>query len=212
MKKYLFALVLFSLLLIPLISAIDAEEIAEGVGIDTDKIPKSTQQIENDYLTKEWTSLIGETKILDPIHKFMISINPFFQIVFGHPYEISLTFLIILILWIFLFVKIKQISSALGMKESFSYITGAIIAIIFAQLILARLAGGIISLILAPENWWMRVLISVFSIVGLIATNVIIKLIKKNLEMGKKARKEREVDNNIEKMKTLTKSITNSDS
>lgn len=168
-----------------------AEVIGNTFNVPKDKIPTTPEDIEKirqDFLKKKWTEVIEKNKYLGPIHGFFIKIAPVFLVLFAHPYEFSLIFLLIVIIWIWLASQSTKIVKSFGfVKEGFAFLIGIGVAIIFAQTrIIKVVATFLLDLVFKQENWWMRTIIVVL-ILGIFAvahvmSKLVLKLIIKRKE------------------------------
>lgn len=197
MKKHYFILLFISLILLVFnISFAYSEEnpgesIQKEIGINPENLPTSIDEIKDRYLTQQWEELIDENKYLGPIHRFL---KNFFliKILFGDDYSISLTFLLILILWLFIGVKAGQFISASEIIKGWLAISiGFLLSVILAQTgILKTISLFAISIIFKPENWWMRLILGAIALILFALLFYISRLIEKAIK--EKLKKEEE--------------------
>ena len=132
-----------------------------------------------------------------------------FTILFGDPYAISLTFLIILILWVFIGLKAGQLLEALGiLKRAGATVAGFVFTILLAQTTLLRtLAKLCLDIILSSANWWMRLITVIFFVVFFFVLSYLISLVSKKIKEGRAAKKEGKLDEKVEEVESITKGL-----
>jgi hypothetical protein len=169
----------------------------------------TTAENKSAYLTQEWSNLLGKAKIIGPIHNFLTAHQLIFQIVFAHPYEISFTFFIIIILWIIIALHGNKLLKSAGIiKPEFSWIAGILIAILLAQTGLYSIIGkGLSDLIFSQGSWWLRAIL----IIVILAILFVIYIIGNQVEAAlKKAKKSGEIaglERKVERQEELYKGL-----
>ena len=90
-----------ALLFITLVHAVETttpgEAVRQQLGINPEELPTTPEGFRDKYLSQKWSELIAKNKYLGPTHNFFLAHPLIFTILFGDPYAISLTFLIILL-------------------------------------------------------------------------------------------------------------------
>ena len=187
-----------------------SQVIGSEFNISPEEIPTDPEQIKNQYLKQEWTKIIANNSVLGPIHRKLTKASPIFTILFAHPYEISLTFLSIIILWLFVAIRSSEIIKSWGIiKSGFSYLTGLILTIILSQIrVIELIATSVLNLIFAPENWWLRLIIGIISLGVLAAIYVLSRMLSQYLKQQKKAKTEEQTEQKLKELKGITKGIT----
>jgi len=215
MKKRVLLIIL--LLLLPLSlslvtsATMDSRNVlAEEFNISEDKIPTDVEDIRQLYLKLQWTEFIEKNKILSPINKFLITINPVFLILLAYPYELSFTFLGILILWI---IAVYQTSKAVEKPGNIKGWQALLIGIAGVTVLLAqtRLLKLIVTftldLIFKQENWWMRTIILIVAL-GIIALEFkSFKMFSLSLEKRKTEKVKTEQAQQLKVAKSFTGSL-----
>ena len=186
-----------------------SDVLKEQFNISSDKIPTDPEEIKYEFLKQKWTELIEKNKYLGPIHNFLANEKTqwVFKILLAKEYELSVTFLFSLILWILIFTQsAKIIKSSAIVKKEIAFLMGFFIAVIFAQLkIINFIVVGIVDIMLKQENWWLRLIIGIVAL-GLFASLYIIsKMISQTLKQQHLEKVAKENEQQLNTTKTLTK-------
>ncbi|MEK6820509.1 MAG: hypothetical protein AABX71_02240, partial [Nanoarchaeota archaeon] len=123
-----------------------------------------------DYLSKEWKKMLLGNKFVSALDSFFTKISSIFLILFGEGYALSLTLFIIIILWIYFFLKFAEILrdfSAFSSGTSWLISLG-IVAIMAQTKILRKIVEFFMWLILAKEAVWWRILMTGIIVFALI--------------------------------------------
>jgi len=167
----------------------------QQTGISPENIPKSPEEIKELYLRQEWSNFIAKIPIIGSIHNFFLTHPLPFKILFAYPYEISLTFFLIFILWIFLVAGAADIINASGFtKNPISFLIGLAFSVILSQI--GALKGIVLftlNIIYAKETWWIRLILWLTFFVMLVVIFYFEKILGQQIRKGIKARKEREL-------------------
>ena len=185
------------------------EAIKKQIGINPDDIPQDPEEIKNKYLIKDWEELVSKNKILGPVHRFLKS---FFliKLVLGEPYSLSITFLIIFILWFLAGAKAGSYLEVTGILKGISAsAAGFLFAVILAQTgIFRTISVFMVSVVLKESSWWVRVIIILAWFIGVAIifylSQSIEKIIKKNKQEAEK-KKEKATE---EKVENLTEALS----
>ncbi len=118
------------------------------------------EEIRNKYLNQEWGKILEKNRVLGPIHKFFINNPLIFQILFKEPYNLSLIFFLIIILWLFAMTGMSDlIRASKFVKGPVSLLIGAGVAVILAQTGLFKsIILAVLDIIFSKDKWWLRVL------------------------------------------------------
>jgi len=224
-KKKLFLILVFFITfnLIDLSSAQqDPGDVSQVIGnefnISSEKIPTSQEDIEKlrqGFLQKEWTELISKNKVIGPVHNFFSNEKTqiVLKIIFAHPYEISLTFFLILILWLLILIQsTKIVKSSEIIKKELAFPIGIAIAIIFAQLKIIKLIVTFsLDLAFKQENWWIRVIIIIFFLAFVALAYALSGILAQHFKKQKEAKTKKETEQELSNMKRFSTGIKESD-
>lgn len=159
-----------------------------------DNIPKTPEEIRDQYLKQEWNKIISDNKYLGPIHKFFVSNPKIFQIIFGEPYSFSLTFLGIFVLWIYIVLFSKKWFG----QPSKSWIGGILVAIGASWLGITKIfVTFVLTLISAQSTAWIRIIFWMIFIVIAIIVFYTESMIAKNIAAGKEKAKKEELERRV---------------
>jgi hypothetical protein len=188
------------------------EQIQEQIGFNPEKMPKTPQET-RDYLQQEWTKIVASKPVIGSIHKFFLAHPLLFKIVFNTPYEFSLTFFMVVLLWIFVLISLSTLLARSDLlKGPASTAIGLGAAIILAQVnVFKYLSIFLSNLALARENAWIRfiiwtIIVICFIIIFYIDQQVAEEL-KKRKEEKKKLETERTAKQAREEIKALEKGL-----
>jgi len=167
------------------------EAIQKEIGVNPDDLPKSPEELQAKYLTQNWEELVDKNKVLGPVHRFLKS---FFliKILFGQPYSLSVTFLIVFILWFIVGAKLGAILEASGItKGLIASAIGFLISVILAQVkVYSAIAEFAVSLFLRESSWWVRLIIALAYIIILAILIFLAQSVQNILKQKRKAKKE----------------------
>jgi hypothetical protein len=219
MKKSL-SLLFILLLIIPIFSFIIQAEtppdpsltIGNVVGINPENIPSSPEDIQNQYLEKEWGKIMENSTFYGPFHRTFIA-NPLpFNILFSTPYSFTLTFFLIIFIWLIIAFTVKDSLNASKLipgiaKFPLSAIVGIAVSTILAQTKLYYLISiTFISIIFSPSSWWARLIIA--------ATIFIVMMFALYFEKGLMSQiriwKKKKEDSNVNQSKKILNKTANS--
>ena len=162
-------LLLLSVFLIGIVSA-NLDDLSDTLDEKVESLEDTVDVVENldetietkwDYLGKEWQKVFLQNKVVSSIDRVFQKISIVFEIIFAHPYSLSLTLLCIVLLWFYFFLKFSEI---LVDYSAFSSGTSNLIAIGLTMLvahlnILFKVIQFFGWLIFTQEASWMRWLI-----------------------------------------------------
>src|SRR3989344_2055704 len=146
--------------------------------------PEDIEQLRQNFLKQQWTEIISKNKVLGPLHNFFVNNTIIFQILFAHPYELSLTLFGIIILWFFFMTKATKIIDSTGLvKGGVSVAIGAAFAIILAQTrLLKTIVTFTLDVMFKQSSWWFRIIIAIIAFGFLALAHVVLGLISQNLK------------------------------
>ena len=180
-KKGLLAVLVVYFLLILLISMfvfqivnVHAQEEIPGLpsGLSPEEVEKTQEKIEGkwDYLAREWKNIFLKNKFVSAIDSFFTKISIVFRILFGMDYSLSLTLLIVIIMWFYFFINIAKILTYFStFSSSVSFVISLALAVILAQFkVYEKIAQFFIWLIFGDKPWWLSLIITIVLIVVLV--------------------------------------------
>ena len=164
----------------------------QGVQDKIDEIPKTPEGIADKYLKKEWDKIIIENKISGPMHKFFLNNQLFFRVFLNEDYAFTLTFLLTLIIWVFLMTLSADAIYNFGLLKRFSSLVfGLCFSVLVAKTgIIHKAVPSLIYFISSREAWWMRALVWLAFLAILIYLGYLIHGAGKWFSAQKKKRKE----------------------
>lgn len=129
MKKIIFFLgfVLFLLFSNILFVHADLEDVGNSLDSNIENLEETKEKIETkwDYLGEEWKNILLKNKIIDFFDSFFKKINIVFEVLIAESYAFSVTLLVIVLLWIYFFLKMKEIvGDYFGFSNGISWIIG----------------------------------------------------------------------------------------
>jgi len=166
------------------------------LGVNPESIPHSPEELQEEYLAKEWGNIIANAPFIGPIHTAFINHPLVFKIIFAEPYSFSLVFALIVLLWILVaFNATKILNSVELIDKKYSWIEGILVAIILAQTKLySFLAEGSVKLVLSKEAIVARIIIIIILIFVFIIVSYLGGLISKYIKEKKEEKKEQETE------------------
>ncbi len=205
-------LLIFSLSFFSFVKAEKAtpdEAIKQVVGFNPEDIPTSPDQIKDKYLVKEWSDLISRNVYLGPAHNFLLTHQTLMKILFGDPYAISFTFLVIVLLWLFIGAKSGQLFEASGiLKGGATIIAGFVFTVLLAQTtILRTIAKLCLDIITSSANWWIRFIAAIMLVFLFFIISYLLSIARKAMIENRAKKKEEKRDERDEELKALEKGI-----
>jgi hypothetical protein len=143
---------------------------------------------------KQWKDSLMANPFIHGVDLFFQSINFVFLALFGVSYSLSLAVFFIIILWFYFFFAFHNL---LKMSSIFSKWVCLLISlgltIILAQAgLFSMIVNSIIQLFFGEQTWWMKVIIGILILVGLVLVFAFIKKFGKQFAESKKKRKDEE--------------------
>jgi hypothetical protein len=195
--KLIFLLILFSLILASLLHTVYAAEpsnpneaVQGQLGINPEKL--NPEDIQRTYLQQEWSKIAANNSVIGPVHRFFVAHPLVFRVIFKEPYSFSLTFILVLIMWFLVAFNIKKIvaSAQILVKQKWAaWLMGIAFAVILAQSgVYTAIANFILNLILAKENFWIRVILWVVFCAAVILIYYLGDMVSKQLKASREAK------------------------
>ncbi len=213
----IFAILLIATSQFILVSAQEDPSDVSGVignefNISPEKIPTTPEDIEeiqSNYLKKEWESVILKSKYIGPVHNFFKSNSFIFQIIFAYDYELSWVFLGIVFLWFFVFLLSAKFFASSGIaKESIAYLLGIAAAIITAQIRLLKLIVSLVAEMSSKLSTWWGKLIFIIILFGIVAIlSVLLRMLSNSLKEKRRKKKEEKSSQKLKEMEELSGGI-----
>jgi hypothetical protein len=195
--KLIFLFALFSLILVSFIHLSSAQEPStpgEAVQAQTGINPENLnpEDIQRTYLQQEWSKIAANNSVIGPVHRFFVAHPLVFRVIFKEPYSFSLTFILVLIMWFLVAFNIKKIvaSAQLLVKQGWAaWLMGIAFAVILAQSgVYTAIANFVLNLILAKENFWIRVILWVVFCAAVILIYYLGDMASKQLKQMREAK------------------------
>ncbi len=192
MNKKVFLLLIFSFLLVLLISSFVSSlyESTNILGITPESGVKLTEKWQT--LGTEWKTNLMQNSFIRGVDSFFQKINFFFAFLFGTDYSLSLSLFLIIVFWVFFFLIGLNIlgntifSKWVAVLISFGLAVGA------AQLSLFQIpANLIIGLFFGEKPWWVKLIIGVVIFAVIVAAFIFVKQFGKQLAESKKKLEEK---------------------
>lgn len=162
-KFFLITLIIFLVLCSINISFLSG--LNDGAGSVSDKIKiyseKEYWKERLDYLGREWKSILTRNPLVNSLDSFFRKISVVFFILFGIPYEFSITLFFVIFLWIFFWNVVDNLLKGLELIPRLpSLILSVLFTISLSQLgIFLNLANFIKRIIFSPEGAWARLVL-----------------------------------------------------
>jgi hypothetical protein len=175
------------------------EQIQEQIGFNPEKAPKTPQET-RDYLQQEWTKIVASKPVIGSIHKFFLEHPLIFKIVFNTPYVFSLTFFMVVLMWIFIMLTLTTLLARSDLlKGPPATAIGIGAAIILAQVgVYNHLSVWLSNLALSPQNGWVRFVIWTIIVLGFVIFFYIDQQVAETLKKRKEKRKKLETEEKAE--------------
>lgn len=200
----LLAICLFfiSAFFINLVSAqIDTGIDTSGFEGDAEKILNATKTLRNfteenrwEYIGEQWKGLLLKNKGIATIDKAFRNLNFLFFFLFGENYDLSLTLLFAILLWIFFFAMFGKITSSFStFSEPVSYIVAFCMAVILAHLKFYHLISLILfKIIFFKGGIWGWIFLVLFFALYFVVLIFIERIIWRIGRMTRKTKEEQE--------------------
>ncbi len=139
----------------------DIEKYAQQAQDMESKIEKAKEKWE--YLGREWQKILLKNKFINFLDKIGKKLSPLASILLGQPYSLTLSFLLVALLWLIIAVGIGRIFTyAFSLPKWAGIPIGFALSTLLAQL---NLYAGLVSLfgalVLLYELWWARLVITI---------------------------------------------------
>jgi hypothetical protein len=188
------SLLLISFLSITLTYAQESPPLPYGINPDEIENTKTNVESKWDYLSKEWKTVLLKNKYISAVDSFLQKISYIFVILFGQPYSLSLTLLLVIIFWLcFFFVFSVIFKNYSSFSPPIAYIISLILVVIAAQLKLwEKQATFFLWLIFGDKPWWFSVIIIILLAAIFFLLFTYIKKFGKQISANRKKMKELE--------------------
>ncbi len=181
----------------------------QGVQNTINEIPTTPEGISDKYLKQEWSKMIIENKIYGPVHKFLLNNQFAFRTFLNEDYAFSVTFLLTLIIWVFLMTISSDMLYSSGLLKRFSSLVfGFCVSVIVARI--GTIKQGVFFLIyffLSKGAWWVRLLAWLAFFAILIYFGYFLHTIAKSLAEKKKKRGEAEKEFKLKKTEAFIEGV-----
>lgn len=197
LKNLILPAVIITIFLASFISFVAAEATSaeQIIGFDPNKIPQTKEEIANQYLSQEWSSIVTKTPLIGPINTFFTNNPLIFNILFNIPYSLTATFFMIFILWLYIALIMSDLLKPLIDKPSISFAIGFASSIILAHINLIKtIVSGPLNLLFAPESWWMRIIMWILLFTIFFVIWYVNKAFAKQIKAGKQKQKQSELE------------------
>jgi len=201
MNRIIFTIVIISILLIPVVIAVELQDPTETEAFQKAEEGKETldkfsaEEDKAEYLSREWTDFLQRNGYLNWVYKA----NPIFKFLFGQEFSLSWAFIAAIIIWI-------------GVVWTYYYMTNFLMEGKLTALGIAILVGSITSNLATPKiieeaskvvkSFWQNLFFILLLIFVIISFRTIIKsitkVIKKNIEKRRIGNIEKKVKDTYE--------------
>jgi hypothetical protein len=145
------------------------------------------------YIGKEWKASLMKNPIINGIDSFFQSINFIFLALFGIPYSLYLALFLTIFLWFYFFFSFRNILKMSLLSKGVCLLISFGLTIILAQVgLFSTIVNFIIQLFFGEQTWWMKVIIGMLILLGLVLVFAFIKRFGKQFAEKKKKMKEEE--------------------
>jgi len=191
-------LIIFLLVSVPLVLVLQSAKAQENIpgmpaGLSPEEVEKTQEKIEGkwDYLAMEWKNIFLKNKFVSAIDSFFTQISIVFRILFGMEYSLSLTLLIVIILWFYFLINIAKILTYFStFSSSVSFVISLALAVILAQFkVYEKIAQFFIWLIFGDKPWWLSLIITIILVVVLVLLYQLNKGFARQIAARRKAMK-----------------------
>jgi len=125
-----------------------------------------TEKEKRAYLFEEWTTILLDNKFISIIDSFFTKISFIFRILLGEPYTLSGILFVMILLWLFLFLKFGQIMKDYSPFSALAaWVIGLGMAVMIGQVgLLRKIAELLVSFIFYKESTLYRSIIALIII------------------------------------------------
>lgn len=144
-----------------------------------------------------------ENSIVMSIDSFLQKISIVFQVIFGTPYSLSIVFLLTIALWFYALFVLNKLTGIMLFSKLVSSLIAVGITILIAQFgLIAKPINFLIQLFFGENPWYVKVILGLVIVVGLVFVFLFIKQFAKQTAESKKKKKDEE---NRQKLETSAK-------
>lgn len=185
---------------------------ANNIQQTANNLQQTPDEIRNQYLSQEWTKAVVDLPFIGPIikpfHEFFLAHPLLFQILFNEPYAISLTFLLTLVLWIFIVISSYKVWKVYMREKWVAIVMSIGIAILVAQSTLIKIiVMAIIDLILGQQTWWIRAIMWLAFIGALFLLYYLDRVMAKKLRASRAAAEKSQMKQDVAETKAFVKGV-----
>jgi uncharacterized membrane protein len=185
------------------------------LGINPDNLdnipqtPEDAEQAGREYLKQEWNKIILKLPVIGSIHGYFVAHPLIFQILFKEPYNFSLTFICIFILWVFILVNVSNIFSGLIRGGTYTgLLIGLAVSVALAQVgVIGGIVRFVLSIIYARDTWWIRLLLWLVVIVVLMLVAYFDSALKDTIKKSKEEKEKAEVKEKAEESEEFIRGV-----
>lgn len=172
-----------------------------------ENIPKTPEEVKEQYLKQEWNKIFSTIPLIGPIHNFFLAHPLIFQILFNEAYSVSLTFILILILWI-VTCKVIHRPAKESMNNVVAWTLAISVPIIFAHISLYKLIiSKTLYFIFSQETFWLRTIIWFVVLIGLIIVLMIDEILTKKIKQSNEEKRKKELEQGIKESRTFVDTL-----
>ena len=150
----------------------------------TDKIDSIKQNFSDlnqsswDYIQQEWKNMLLKNKVFGGFNSFLKKLSPVFWTIFGVEYDLSVTFIIAVFLWIYFMLFTKEIIADLStFSRTTAFVIGIVLAIVLGHLkfweVISEGIKSLVDFFAGNGPWWLHLIIRIGIIIALIVAYVI---------------------------------------
>lgn len=208
MKKIGAILIISLLFVFPIILNLVSAQEVPGLPsqLQPENVEKTKEKVETkwEYLQKEWRTIFLKNKYISYIDKILTKINIVFVILFGENYSLSISLLVIIILWIyFLYMFFSVLRDYSAFSEGISFLLSFALVVIASQLkIWSKISGWIMWLLFEDKPWYASLILAIVILAALGLLLFFIKSYGSNIVENRKKNLQEEAE---QKMKTIIK-------
>jgi uncharacterized membrane protein YuzA (DUF378 family) len=142
---------------------------------------------------KQWKDSLMANPFVMALDSFFQKINFVFLALFGIQYSLSLALFLTLFLWFYFFFLFNNILKMSLFSKGVCLLVSLGLTIVSAQVgLFSKMVNFIIQLFFGEKTWWMKVIIGVLILLGLVLVFAFIKRFGKQYKENKKKWKDEE--------------------
>ncbi|HJO15043.1 MAG TPA: hypothetical protein QGG70_03260 [Candidatus Pacearchaeota archaeon] len=171
---------------------------SENIEDVLDRIRQERNDSDNGYLISQWKDQLLGNENIAAVNAVFAENDLIFRILFGVPYELSLTMFFIIALWFCVLLGLPDIIDSIDFFNKISsWIVSLLVVIILAQAQFFRVIVNLTDrLLFAPENGWIRLILGIIIFFIFVYIYYVEKIVGKYFNQLKKKRKDKEAEEN----------------